>query len=147
MQVLSLTGKGFQLLLPVNMVAQILGRTALSESVATDTGYVIGSVGWREFQVPVCASSRLLGFEPAADRDYERVVVLWPMKSAHTGAFMGLTSLTAPRVIDIVDPTSPEHPPELDFALDYLMIDGELGVIPDIERLSNTLYTETANQP
>ena len=122
------------------MVAQILGRGPVSPISNPALPALAGNVSWREFSVPVCRSSQLLGYDEAADRDYERVVVLWPMKSSHSRAFLGLTSLTAPRVLDVGEGSVPNDAPELSFALDYLMVDGQLGVIPDIERLSGLLY-------
>lgn len=140
MQVLSLTAQGMQIVLPVNMVAQILGKSSLAETSRADVPSLAGHVNWREFEVPVCHSSELLGLDSAADRDYERLVVLWPMKSAHPRAFLGLTSLTAPRVIDVTEQDAPEQVPNLPFALGYLDVEGELAVIPDIEQLSGLLY-------
>ena len=151
MQVLSIPVNNYQLLLPISMVAQIIGKVAIADpksvsaSAAAKGGEVshrclYGMVKWKEYDLPLIRSSELIGQSRKADESYERMVILWPMKSATNRAFIGLTSLGAPRVVDITEQPFANINADLSYSLGVVQLDGSLGVVPDIDRLSSELF-------
>ncbi|MGI9317155.1 MAG: chemotaxis protein CheW [bacterium] len=143
MQVLSLTAQGLKILLPVNMVAQIIGRAKLVQDPAQRFKSNAGDFRWREYSVPLLRTSELVGASESADDEYERIVVLWPMKSASSRSFIGLTSLAPPRVIEISGQPSAERPADTQYILDCVQLDGDLGLIPDIDQVSRDLFEDS----
>jgi len=139
MQVLSLFADGFQVLLPVNMVAQIIGPTQVAEADPAVRG-MTGKIRWREFEVPLLLTSELMAGKTGSDTGFERIVVLWPMKSAGAQGFLAMTSLGPPRVVDIEDQTAPSTMPNLDYLLGAVVLDSGIAAIPDIDRVSAELY-------
>ncbi len=140
MQVLTVTAAGFQLLLPVNMVAQITGRMQPDPVGPPMTG-VCGMVQWREFRLPLFRTSELFGGKAEDDENYERIVVLWPMKSAGRESFIGLTSLGPPRVVDVTDLPAAREDAGMPWSLGYVDLADGLGVIPDIDALARQAWT------
>jgi len=146
MQVLTLAGQDFKVLLPVNMVAQIIGRSTVTPPSDGEFKSLAGSFRWREYGVPLLRTSELMGKSSTADEDYERIVVLWPMKSASSRSFIGLTSLAPPRVVEITDQPSAEMITEMPYALVCLQLENELAVIPDIDQVSRDLFENADGQ-
>ena len=140
MQVLSLTARDVKILLPVNMVAQIIGRANLFSEDELAFQSSAGTFKWREYSVPLLRTSQLMGGDESADEGYERIVVLWPMKSATSRSFMGLTSLMPPRVIDITNQPSADPPSDTPYLLDCVRVNDELALIPDIDKVSRDLF-------
>jgi hypothetical protein len=139
MQVLTVSAAGFQLLLPVNTVAQITGRLPIQQGSIGIKG-AAGFVQWREFNLPLFRTSELFGRKKSDDENYERIVVLWPMKSAGSRSFIALTSLGPPRVVDISDLPAAEGDAEMPWALGYVNLADGLGVIPDIDGLARRAW-------
>ncbi len=145
MQVLALPASGFQILVPVNMVAQIVGMLPVS-TADMEFRSLSGQIRWREYTVPLLKSSELLTGIPGADTNYQRIVILWPIKNTANDAFIALTSLGAPKVIDITDQPVAETAIELTYTLGLIELDSELGVIPDIGALCRDMYNEGQNR-
>lgn len=146
MQALTIAGQDFKALLPVNMVAQIIGRSAVTPASDDKFKSLAGNFRWREYGVPLLRTSELMGKSSTADEDYERIVVLWPMKSASSRSFIGLTSLAPPRVVEITDQPSSEIITEMPYALGCLRLENELVVIPDIDQISRDLFENADGQ-
>ena len=146
MQVLSISAQDLKVLLPVNMVAQIIGRSNLDPGSGDDFKSNAGHFRWREYSVPLLRTSQLMGGSQSADDNYERIVVLWPMKSATSRSFIGLTSLAPPRVVEITDQPSVTAPDEAQYVMDCLRIENELALIPDIERISRELFKSSVQE-
>ena len=140
MQVLSLTARDAKILLPVNLVAQIIGRASLDSNTELKFDSSAGTFRWREYSVPLLRTSQLMGGEESADDEYERIVVLWPMKSATSRSFIGLTSLMPPRVIDITNQPSADPPADTPYLMDCVRVNNEIALIPDIDQVSRDLY-------
>ena len=140
MQTLAIPAGAFQLLIPVNLVAQIIG-TQKVDTVDIGMSAQEGGIIWRDYQVPLLRSIELMTGAAGSDSGYERIVVLWPMKSATRRSFIALTSMGPPKVIDIVSEPAPENRPDFEYALGYVELEDGLGVIPDIERISQELET------
>ncbi len=148
MQVLSLNAQGFQVLVPVNMVAQILGTAPLDTpdpKLRAAMPFLCGNFSWREFQVPLFDISAL-HVKASAGNDYERMVVLWPLSSAGKKGFLALTSLGPPRVVDITDEPAAGQKPDFQFMTSCVNLPDGLGVIPDLQQLSDVYYTPGSNQ-
>ncbi|MBX2868506.1 MAG: hypothetical protein KTR18_07500 [Acidiferrobacterales bacterium] len=142
MQVLSLNAQGFQVLVPVNMVAQILGTSPLDApdpDFKESMPFLCGKFGWREFQVPLFDISALHAGVKAGS-DYERMVVLWPLASAGKKGFFALTSLGPPRVVEITDQPVAAQKPDFRFMSNCVTLSDGLGVIPDLQQLSDKYY-------
>jgi chemotaxis signal transduction protein len=139
MQVLAVKASGFQLLLPVNMVAQITGKLPVQPGNLGIPG-AAGLIQWREFNLPLFRTSELFGGKESDDDSYERVVVLWPMKSAGTHSFIALTSLGPPRVVDVSGLPAADDDAEMPWALGYVNLADGLGVIPDIDALASEAW-------
>jgi chemotaxis signal transduction protein len=146
MQVLSISAQNLKVLLPVNMVAQIIGRTNLDPGSNHEFRSNAGQFRWREYSVPLLRTSQLMGGSQSADDDYERIVVLWPMKTATSRSFIGLTSLTPPRVVEITDHPSVEAPTDARYVMDCLRIENEVALIPDIDQVSTELFNSSAQE-
>lgn len=139
MQVLTVMAKGFQLLLPVNMVAQITGPVPVKPSTLDIPG-TQGMIQWREYSLPLFRTSELMGGLPQDDDQYERIVVLWPMRSAGNRSFIGLTSLGPPRVMDASELPPAEEDAEMPWALGYVSLPDGLGVVADIDSLAQRAW-------
>ena len=139
MQVLTVLATGFQVLLPVNMVAQITGPVPVKPSDLNIPG-AEGSIQWREYSLPLFRTSELMGGLPQDDDQYERVVVLWPMRSAGNRSFVALTSLGPPRVMDVSELPAAEEDAEMPWALGYVSLPDGLGVVADIDALAQRAW-------
>jgi hypothetical protein len=145
MQVLALQAAGFQVLVPVNMVAQIVGTVPVSTS-DMEFPALAGQFRWREYTVPLLKSSELMSHLAGADDDYQRIVILWPIKSTTNEDFLALTSLDSPKVIEISDQQATDELSEMDYILGAVQLEGDPGVIPDIGRICTELYQAGDNQ-
>ena len=139
MQTLAIPADSFHLLIPVSLVAQIVGTQKVNPAAAKIPAQE-GYIRWREFDIPLLRSAELITGASGIDSDYQRIIVLWPMKSATKRSFIALTSMGPPRVIDIVSQSAPENAPNFKYTLGYVELEDGLGVIPDVERIANTLY-------
>ena len=128
------------LLVPVGIVAQITSSTEL----APDQGslpFARNSITCRNVQVPVVQSSELCGAPVGADDAFERTVVVWPMQGAGATGMIGLTSQNSPRVVNIpADSAQSELPIASDYVLGAVSVEGGLGIIPDLEKISRNLF-------
>ena len=140
MQALAIPLGAFDMLIPVNMVAQITGVTDVSASELSMPN-IEGNIQWRDYQVPLIRAGELISGVSGIDDGYKRIVVLWPMKTADKKSFMAFVSKSAPKVVDIVSQSAPEHHPEFNYVLGYVDLMGGLAVIPDIERISTQLFS------
>ncbi len=100
MQVLTLKAQPRNLLVPVSMVAQILGHEK-EDLYAHSLPFINSCIQWREFRVPLVYASHMLGAPPGSDRNYERAVVLWPMEGTRNTDLFALTSMDSPKVVTI----------------------------------------------
>lgn len=130
------------MLVPVNMVAQILGTSPLTdpdpERVAS-MPFLCGNFQWREFQVPLFDISAMQ-VSGSAGSDYERMVVLWPLASAGKKGFFALTSLGPPRVVDITDDALPGQLPDFQYVSGSVNLPDGLGIVPDLQKLSDQYF-------
>ena len=147
MQVLSLPTNSYQLLVPISMVAQIVGRSNIAESLDINHDHLAGMIVWRDYDVPLIRSSELTGQGLNADQGFERMVILWPMKSASNRAFIALTSMGAPRVIEVDTQQMISMETPVPYSIGVVELDAGLGVIPDISRLSEELYPSAIAPP
>ena len=143
MQVLSIPARGFQLLVPLSMVAQVAGRLPLSPA-SLDIPGAAGMIQWRQCSLPLFRTSELMGGRAADDEEFRHVVVLWPMKSAGNRSFVALTSQGPPRVIDVGDPPAADGDAGIPWALAYASLPDGLGVIPDIDALARRAWNRHA---
>lgn len=144
MQVLAIPAQGFQLLVPVSMVAQVAGRLPLTPT-SLDIPGAAGIIQWRQFSLPLFRTSELLGRGAADDDDFRHVVVLWPMKSAGNRSFVALTSPGPPRVIDVDDHPATDGDAGIPWVLAYVSLPEGLGVIPDIDALARRAWNRSAS--
>lgn len=146
MQVLSITSTRGGLFIPLSIVAQVI-RNSEGRDWDSELDFVESTVNWRDYSVPLVKSSELLGAGINADRNYNRAVVLWPMKSGGKTDLFALTSLDSPRVLTIdsslesiktaEDLELVNHNPYL---LDAVEIDGIRGFIPNLDTISSHLF-------
>jgi hypothetical protein len=150
MQVLSLDTHAGLILVPVSIVAQITSRTRQS-ALDHELPFVRNSVQWREYNVPLAFSSEMLGAVQGTDDSYLRSVVLWPMKGGAKTDLFALSSLDSPRVMDIGDDVvaAPVEISDLfsedrdqGFTLGFIQLGDRLGIIPDLKRLSEKLFSQ-----
>ena len=140
MQVVVLKIDAGHLLVPVSIVAQI---TSSSDPTPYQGNlpFVRNTIAWRDFRVPVVNSSELCGAPAGADDAFERTVVLWPMQGAGATDMFGLTSQNSPRVVNIpTDSAQAEAPVNSDYVLGAVSVEGGLGIIPDLEKISRNLF-------
>ena len=147
MQVLTLKAQPRNLLVPVSMVAQILGHEK-EEVYAHSLPFVSSSIQWREFRVPLVYSSHMLGAAPGSDRNFERAVVLWPMEGTRNTDLFALTSMDSPRVVTIGDGSGQSEVLEeagrladSGYVLGGAELEGAEGVIPDLSALARDIFS------
>lgn len=145
MQVLTVSARGFQLLLPVNMVAQITGPVPVVPG-SLDIPGCAGTIQWREYSAPLFRTSELMGGGAADDNGYERIVVIWPMRSAGNHSFIALTSLGPPRVIDVSELPAADEDADMPWALSYVTLPDGLGVVADIDALARKAWAPVPSQ-
>ena len=81
------------------------------------------------------------GAPAGADDAFERTVVLWPMQGAGATDMLGLTSQNSPRVVNIpADSAQTEVPVASEYVLGAVSVEGGLGIIPDLEKISRNLF-------
>ena len=140
MQVVTLKMSSGHLLVPVSIVAQIIGSSGLS-AYDGRLPSVRNAITWRDYRIPLVFSSELCGAPEGSDEDFERSVVLWPMKGAGATDMIALSSQNSPRVVNITpDSGMGDQAVYGDFSLGTVSVEGGLGIIPDLEKLSNTIY-------
>ena len=139
MQVLAISTSAFQVLVPVNMVAQIIGPVSVAPAESMIRG-MDGEIPWREFMVPLLHTAELFTGHEGLDLGYERIVVLWPMKSAGNRGFISMTSMTAPRVIEVEDQDFSDLPADFEFCMGAVHMGDNMSLIPDLEKVSTTIY-------
>ena len=67
--------------------------------------------------------------------------MLWPMQGAKASDMIGLTSQNSPRVVNVPDDSvQAENPIDSDYVLGAVSIEGGLGIIPDLEKISRNLF-------
>ena len=140
MQVVTLKVDSGHLLVPVSIVAQITSSAELTPYEG-NLPFVRNAITWRNFRVPLVNSSELCGAPAGADDEFERAVVLWPMQGAKASDMIGLTSQNSPRVINVSDDSvQAESSIDSDYVLGAVSIEGGLGIIPDLEKISRNLF-------
>ena len=142
MKVLALETKLGPLLVPVSMVAEILGVMKLQQS-SYQRGWILGDFHWREYLVPLVCSAGALGADMEESTQYARTVILWPMKDSSPVNFFALTGLGAPRVIDIDSEPAPDQSGitgQLDHLLGYVQLKDRIGIIPDLKNLAHEIF-------
>jgi len=140
MQVVMLKMDAGHLLVPVSIVAQITSSSALAPYQG-NLPFVRNSIAWRDYRVPVVNSSEMCGAAAGADDAFERTVVLWPMRGAGASDLFGLTSQNSPRVVNIpADSAQAELPVTSEYVLGAVSVEGGLGIIPDLEKISRNLF-------
>jgi hypothetical protein len=148
MQVLALESKAGNILVPVSMVAQIVSRS-LMKPFQCHVDFVSSSINWRDIEIPLVYSSEMLGAESSSDAEFERAVVLWPMKGGQAADLFALTSIGSPHVVTIdadikrmgdngSSVVSKESARE--YVLDYLEVEGRPAMIPDLRLISNVIF-------
>ena len=148
MQVLALESIVGNILVPVSMVAQIVSRS-LTKPFQSYADFVSSSIDWRDIEIPLIYSSEMLGAESGADAEFERAVVLWPMKGRQAADLFALTSMGSPHVVSIDEDTKRmedngssviSNESAREYVLDYLQIEGHPAVIPDLRLISNLVF-------
>ena len=158
MRVVALETKFGPLLIPVGMVAAIIG-TVKPQPFSHRHGWVCGEFPWCGFRVPLIDSESALGADDAvlegevnADgkegaRQYQHAVILWPMKDGQPDEFFALTSHGPPGVIKIDPRPAPAPPPappgavgQPDNLLGYAQLEHRIGLIPDLKSLARGVF-------
>lgn len=148
MKVLAIAANNYQLLLPISMVAQIVGLDTINRSPDIQHEHLAGLVTWRGYDIPLIRSSELTGQRLNADQEFERIVILWPMKSASNRSFLALTSMTAPRVIEIDREQLISTKTRIPYSQGVVQLDDAgFGIIPDIARLAAEIYPPGITPP
>jgi hypothetical protein len=130
------------------MVAQIVSRS-LIKPFNCSASFVSSSISWRDIEVPLVYSSEMLGAESGSDAEFERAVLLWPMKGSQATDLFALTSMGSPHVVTIDEDikrledegssvVSKESARQ--YVLDYLQVDEKPAVIPDLRLISNLIF-------
>ena len=153
MQVLSLGTQLGSLIIPVGMVAQIVSRVDGDNGVQANRdgnlSFAREMIGWRDMQVPLIMSSEMLGMAEGADNAFTRAVVVWPMKDTSKTNLFALSSLNSPQVITLNDDAvraqfvpSPGmcQNNQVNYALSYAQLENQIGIIPDLKKLSKDLF-------
>ena len=146
MQVLTVAGRGFRLLVPVSLVAQVAGRMPLTPT-ALDIPGAAGIVQWRNYSLPLFLTSELMGGPAGDDDGYANVVVLWPMKSAGKSSFMALTSLGPPSVIEVDELPAADGNAGKPWVLAHVRLPDGPGVIPDLDALARRAWNRNKGEP
>ena len=148
MQVLALEFKAGNILIPISMVAQIVSRS-LVKPLHCNADFVSSTISWRDIKIPLVYSSEMLGAESGSDSEFERAVILWPMKGNQAKDLFALTSIGSPHVVTIEadvkrlkDSGSSIVPKESarKYVLDYLQVEGKPSVIPDLRLISSLIF-------
>ncbi len=135
MQVLAIPCKRCELLVPLGMVAEVVGRVPVAPAVLDIRGFA-GVIHWNGCHLPLFRTSELMGGAASDDQGYRQTVVLWPMKSAGNRSYMALTSLGTSKVIPVGELAPPEEHVMFPWALACAAMPEGLGVIPDLEALA-----------
>ena len=148
MQVLALESKAGNILVPVSMVAQIVSRS-LMKPFQNHADFVSSSINWRDIEIPLVYSSEMLGADSGSDAEFERAVVLWPMKGRQAADLFALTSLGSPHVVTIDEGIKRvegngssviTNETAREYVLDYLQIEDRPAMIPDLRLISNLIF-------
>jgi hypothetical protein len=142
MQALFINAGTGNLIIPVSVVAQIVGAVAVAPS-RYDHEAIIGDITWRTFSMPLVRSSVMLGEGAEGDSGFERAVILWPMKQCKETEFFALTCFGSPRVVDARALAAPE-PSEKTLPsskiLGYIQVESELAAVPDLGKVARDLF-------
>jgi len=130
---------GQQLLLPNATVAEIIAYRDPAAPGSDAPGWLLGSIDWRQRQVPVVALENLLGGEY---RGYTRgrIAVCYSLLEGEEFPYLGVVSDGIPHLVRVrgedIEPL-PAQDGDADLPLlARLTIKGEDALIPDLARLS-----------
>ena len=148
MQVLALDTAVGSLLIPTGMVAQIVSRSEL-KSNDIDLPFVHGSIEWRDRQIPLVMSSKMLGMKSNEDENYAQAVILWPLSGSAKTDLFALTSFQPPHIMTLSENLSAgEYASKLDiraddferYSLGLVELENGIGIIPNLKALSSDLF-------
>lgn len=146
MQILTVQAQQGYILIPVSMVAQIVSKSE-HVPISHSSGFIHNAIAWREYRIPLINSSEMLGAIQGSDEEYDRAVIVWPMKGSRSVDLFAFTSLESPRVITIDEKigkleidTDSVNKESLELVLQILDIDSKAGFIPDLKQLSKLVF-------
>ena len=148
MQALIVDNPQGAVLIPVSLVAQIVSHEQIQPTVR-QVPFLLGEIPWREFHVPVISGCRILGGTAAQDDEFQRAVILWPMKGGKTTDFFAIASHDAPRVVNIEHQAFTDSGRADAFDAKYCMgcveLPDGIAVIPNLTQVADEIFSRSSS--
>ena len=142
MQALIIENPAVPIVVPVSLVAQIVSRDQFMET-RRSINFIMSEIPWREFQVPLISSCQMVGAERSLDDDFQRAVIIWPMKGGKNVDFFAFSAHGAPRVVEVenqLNATELDSGPVAQYALGACKLDDQTAIIPDLSKISSVIF-------
>ncbi len=152
-QVIALQMKLGTLLIPLGMVAEVVGDLQIqppAHASANAHAWLDGEIRWRGVNVPVVNPARAFGGAPTTDSPCTGAVILWPMKDGEANQFFALASCATPTLLEIEGGLSApqSNASNADAPLDNLLgcvqLEHGRGMIPDLSKLARQIFQAPA---
>ncbi len=143
MQALLIDHDPYSLVIPVDLVAEIVGKVSIRPT-RYSLDWVIGHFKWRKLRVPMLSISALLGLPDDDTTNWNRVVVIWPMKGGAKTDFFALICQETPRVVEISDSDAVDAEQIADSvanSLGFIKSGDKVAVIPDLKSITTRLFS------
>lgn len=142
MQVVALQMTSGMLLIPLSMVAEVVGVQKL-QPATSQCEWVEGEFHWSGLKVPLLNVLRAFDCNAATDQPCESVVILWPMKSGEADAFFAVTAPGYPTLLEIdsrLPATEPDCAEPMSTLLGGVQLDHCIGMIPDLNSMARQIF-------
>ncbi|RFF28357.1 MULTISPECIES: chemotaxis protein CheW [unclassified Wenzhouxiangella] len=129
---------GVELLLPNATVAEMVGFSE-PDPIPEAVDWVLGTILWHGWQVPVISYSRLIEKSDGEDLDGARICILKTLIDTDRMPYMAIVTQGHPRLVTITEDNLEEIPTDSNpiAVAGWAEIDGQEAVIPDLDRLGH----------
>jgi chemotaxis signal transduction protein len=135
---------GLQVVLPGALVAQVMSRFGVIVPVPDVEDWMLGLVAWRSLAVPVISLETLLAGKAPQRIERGRLVVCYPLPGRKASEFFACAAPDGVQTHSVDGAAAMAATPaglRADLIAGALPLpDGAIGVIPDLNRLSEEFY-------
>jgi chemosensory pili system protein ChpC len=129
--------EGSRLILPNAAVAEVIGYVTPNVSNGTPDWF-IGEIAWRNVVVPIVSFEQALGGTKGSEGEQKRIAIFNTLNGSTRLPFIGVIAKSIPRLVrinaeNIVGQNESEQLSPL--ILQKVVLDGEDGLIPDLDHL------------
>ncbi|AOE50866.1 chemotaxis protein CheW [Kangiella sediminilitoris] len=133
------------LILPNTIVAEIVPfmNVALDEGAEESNEWKVGSVMWRNMNIPVVSMERIQGHQDLGDVRRSRIAIVYTLNGNEEIPFVAFMVRGIPRLVPVDDDNSEfvseDQKPLKDGVKAWLSVEGHQAVVPDLDYIESNL--------